>query len=129
MGMSQLVEKNLSPPRMTGAMHGTLNCSQVAGEGPVGSEAACCWMSAMKAVPWSMSIHPWEFCISIETGVDAGSTLVPEVMWASSASMRVVGGFIMFIGAAEVFCGIGICISMPGVSGVDVCMVCALVMS
>ena len=27
------------------------------------------------------------------TGVEAGSMLVPEVVWASSASMRVVGGF------------------------------------
>ena len=36
MGMSQLVEKNLSPPRMTGGRQGTLNCAQVAGEGPVG---------------------------------------------------------------------------------------------
>jgi len=37
---------------------GTLNCSQVAGEGPDGLEAACCWVSAMKALPWSMSIQP-----------------------------------------------------------------------
>jgi hypothetical protein len=29
------------------------------------------------------------------TGVDGGSALVPEVVWLSSASMRVVGGFIM----------------------------------
>src|SRR6266852_5725970 len=123
MGMSQLVEKNLSPPRMTGGVQGTLNCSQVAGEGPVGLEVACCWVSAMKALPWSMSI---QWLMSMETGVEGGSTLVPELVWLSSASMRVVAGFIMFmfmsmfIGVAGPFCGMGICmdcISIPGMSG------------
>src|SRR5258707_13035486 len=44
--------------------------------------------------------------------------------------MRSVGGFIMFmfIGVAGVFCGAGICmdcISMPGMSGMGVSLVCA----
>src|SRR6266481_6709085 len=70
--------------------------------------------------------------MSMETGVDAGSTLVPELVWLSSASMRVVGGFIIsmfiFIGAVGLFCGAGICmdcISMPGMSGMGVSLVCA----
>jgi hypothetical protein len=43
MGMIQLVEKSLSLPRCPVA---------------VGLDAACCWVSAMKALPWSMSVHP-----------------------------------------------------------------------
>ena len=135
MGMSQLVEKNLSPPRVTGDRQGTLNCSQVAGEGPVGFPAACCWVSVMKAVPWSMSIQPAWWDMIIDVGVDAGSMLVPELVWLSSVSMRVVGGFIMsmfmevmFIGAAGVFCAVGICMegmSIPGMSGMGGCLVCA----
>src|SRR5216684_2761089 len=108
MGMSQLVEKNLSPPRMTGGVQGTLNCAQVAGEGPVGLEAACCWVSVKKAVPWSMSIQPAWWDMIMDVGVEAGSMLVPELVWLSSVSMRVVGGFIMcmsmVIGVAGVFC-------------------------
>jgi hypothetical protein len=71
----------------------------------------------------------------IDVGVDAGSMLVPELVWLSSVSMRVVGGFIMFMfigillaGAAGVFCGLGICmdcISMPGMSDIGGCLVCA----
>ncbi len=59
----------------------------------------------------------------METGVDGGSMLVPEVMWASSASMRLVAGFIVFMsmlaGFAPVVGGMGICmgrVSMPGIS-------------
>src|SRR6266566_4787653 len=70
--------------------------------------------------------------MNMETGVEGGSMLVPEVMWASSASMRLVGGFIMFISVficgAEVFCCIGICmdcISIPGMLGMGGCLVCA----
>ena len=51
--------------------------------------------------------------------------LVPEVVWLSSASMRVVGGFIVFmsmlVGFAGVLGGIGICmgcVSIPGMSGI-----------
>jgi hypothetical protein len=70
--------------------------------------------------------------MSMETGVEGGSALVPEVVWASSASMRLAGGFIMSIelpivmfvsilfGGAPVVCGVGFCvagISMPGISG------------
>ena len=33
----------------------------------------------------------------MDVGVDAGSMLVPELVWLSSVSMRVVGGFIMFM--------------------------------
>jgi hypothetical protein len=42
--------------------------------------------------------------------VDAGSMLVPEFVWLSSVSMRVVAGFIMsiLIGFEGVFGGIGI---------------------
>jgi hypothetical protein len=129
MGISQLVEKSLSPPRVTGDVQGTLNCSQVAGEGPAGLEVACCWMSAMKAVPWSMSVQPAWWDMIIKVGVDAGSMLVPEFVWLSSASMRVVAGFIMsmfmLIGAAGAFCGFGICVegmSIPGISGMG-CLV------
>src|SRR5258705_10564994 len=70
--------------------------------------------------------------MSMETGVEGGSMLVPELVWLSSASMRLVGGFIMFmsmfIGAAGVFCCAGICmdcISMPGMSGMRDCLTCA----
>src|SRR5258708_38560509 len=69
------------------------------------------------------------------TGVDVGSMLVPELVWLSSVSMRVVGGFIMFmsigvllIGVAGAFCGMGICmdcISTPGMSGMEGCLICA----
>ena len=68
----------------------------------------------------------------METGVDAGSMLVPELVWLSSVSIRVVGGLIMFMpmlmGVAGVFCGVGICvedISIPGMSGMGGCWVCA----
>src|SRR6266851_6108463 len=70
--------------------------------------------------------------MSMETGVEGGSTLVPELVWLSSASMRVVAGFIMFmfmsIGVAGAFCGMGICmdcVSIPGMSGMGDCLVCA----
>src|SRR5438309_11794960 len=86
MGMSQLVEKNLSPPRVTGGRQGALNCSQVAGEGPAGVDAACCWISVMKVAPWSMSIQAPGWDMIIDVGVDAGSMLVPELVWASSVS-------------------------------------------
>ncbi len=68
--------------------------------------------------------------MSMETGVDGGSMLVPELVWRSSASMRVVGGVIMFIEVAGAFCGIDICgecMSIPGMSGGGGCLVCALV--
>jgi hypothetical protein len=96
-----LVEKSLSPPRV----------------GPVGLEAACCWVSAMKALPWSMSIHPLWLLMSMETGVDGGSALVPEVVWLSSDSMRVVGGFIM-LGCIML---LGMFMVMPGASGMFGC--------
>src|SRR5258707_10248159 len=74
--------------------------------------------------------------MSMETCVEGGSTLVPELVWLSSASMRVVAGFIMFmfmfmsmfIGVAGAFCGMGICMdckSIPGMSGMGDCLVCA----
>src|ERR1700746_1351446 len=132
MGMSQLVEKNLSPPRVTGGRQGALNCSHVAGEGPVWLEAACCCVSVMKAAPWSMSIQLPCWDMIMDVGVDAGSMLVPELVWASSVSMRVVGDFIIFmsvlIGVAGAACGMGICgegMSMPGMGGMGGCLVCA----
>jgi hypothetical protein len=74
-----------------------------------------------------MSIQPPWWDMIMEVGVDAGSMLVPELVWLSSVSMRLVGGFIMFmsfgvmlIEVAGVFCGMGICddgISVPGISG------------
>jgi hypothetical protein len=48
--------------------------------------------------------------MSMETGVDGGSALVPEVVWLSSDSMRVVGGFIM-LGCMFMV--------MPGASGIS----------
>ena len=50
--------KNLSPPR------------------PV---ELCCWVSAMKPLPCSMSIQPERCDMSLYIGVEAGSTLVPEL--------------------------------------------------
>lgn len=58
--------------------------------------------------------------------------LVPEVVWLSSISMRVVGGFIMSMGAgvAEEGCGMGIgicmdCMSNANTPGTVRCCVCA----
>ncbi len=72
-------------------------------------------VSATKALPWSMSIQPRFSRMSMATGVDAGSMLVPELVWLSSTSMRVVGGFVMFIGDVGAFGGAGAFI--PGMSG------------
>jgi hypothetical protein len=78
----------------------------------------------------SIQLPCWDMIMDV--GVDAGSMLVPELVWASSVSMRVVGGFIMFmsvlIGVAGAFCGMGICgegMFMPGMSGTGGCVVCA----
>ena len=109
MGMSQFVEKNLSPPRVTGGRQGALNCSHVEGEGPVGFRAACCWVSVMKALPWSMSIQLPCWDMIMEVGVDVGSMLVPELVWLSSVSMRVVEGLIMFIWVFIWFGGVLCC--------------------
>jgi hypothetical protein len=62
----------------------------------------------------------------METGVDAGSMVVPDVVWLSSDSMRLVGGVILpisigvagFIGVAGVLCGMGML-------GMGDCVVCA----
>src|ERR1700741_3413279 len=84
----------------------------------------------MKAAPWSMSIQLpcWDMIMDVR--VDAGSMLVPELVWASSVSMRVVGDFIIFmsglIGVAGGGCGMGICgegMSMQGRGG---CLFCAV---
>jgi hypothetical protein len=51
------------------------------------------------------------------TGAEGGSALVPEVVWASSASMRLVGCVIIFM-------DIDVCMelmSMPGMGGVEAC--------
>src|ERR1700745_1883809 len=86
----------------------------------------------MKAAPWSMSIQLPCWDMIMEVGVDAGSMLVPELVWASSVSIRVVGDFIIFIsmliGVAGLFCGAGICgegISISGMSGMGGCLVWA----
>lgn len=66
--------------------------------------------------------------MSIATGVDAGSMLVPELVWLSSDSMRVVGGFIMSIDVAGVPGGIGVCEEgwfIPGMSGMGDGLSCA----
>ena len=73
--------------------------------------------------------------MSMEAGVDGGSMLVPEVVWLSSASMRLVAGFIMFMplmfipGSICMFVE-GVCsfdaglslMSMPGMSGMEGCV-------
>jgi hypothetical protein len=56
--------------------------------------------------------------------------LVPEVVWLSSASMRLGGGFILSIlfDVAGVLCGMGLCgecVSIPGMSGMGGSLVCA----
>ena len=61
MGMNQLVEKNLSWPR-----------------GPL------CWVSTTKALAWNISIHLPRMVMSMGTGVEFGSTLVPDVVWLST---------------------------------------------
>ena len=85
-------------------------------------------MSEMKALPWSMSIHPRWLLMSMGTGVEGGSTLVPEFMRSSSTSMRLVAGFIMsmfmLIADVGVLC-CGACMSMPGMSCMGGCVVCA----
>jgi hypothetical protein len=68
MGMIQLVEKKASRPR---------------------SELACCWVSAAKALLWSMSCQPPRVVISMGTGVEGGSMLVPELPCCWTASARV----------------------------------------
>jgi hypothetical protein len=58
--------------------------------------------------------------MSIGAGVEAGSMLVPEVAWRSSASMRVFVEPIVsvFIGAAAAWSGVGAEPKfMPGMSG------------
>jgi hypothetical protein len=55
--------------------------------------------------------------MSMGAGVEAGSMLVPEVACWSSASMRVLGAFIVFVEWE--------CMFMPGMSGIDGCCVCA----
>jgi hypothetical protein len=73
-----------------------------------------------------MSIQPWYSLMSMETGVEGGSSLVPEVVWVSSAWMRVLDGFIML----PIGMFIGVCLSldscmelmsMPGMFGVEGC--------
>src|SRR5271155_941042 len=95
MGMIQLVEKSLSAPR-----------------GPL------CWVSARKAVPWSMRVQPRYWLMIMGTGVEAGSMLVPEEVWASSASIRVVGGLDMSM-LMSISLGLGF--SIPGMSGIGLC--------
>src|SRR5580704_7549123 len=95
MGMIQLVEKSLSAPR-----------------GPL------CWVSERKAVPWSMRVQPLYWLMIMATGVDAGSMLVPELVWASSASMRVAGGSYM---SMLMSIWVDLDFSMPGMSGIGLC--------
>src|ERR1700722_6824209 len=65
--------------------------------------------------------------MSIALGVEGGSMLVPELVWLSSASTRLVGGFIMSIpfGAAGAVWGMDSC--MEGMSDAEGCWVCASV--
>src|SRR5580700_10312954 len=69
MGMTQLVEKSLSPPR-----------------------GLDCWISARKAFPWSMSIQLPLIVMSMGDGVELGCALVPEVVCASISCVKDWGG-------------------------------------
>src|ERR1700733_15000509 len=69
MGMTQLVEKSLSPPR-----------------------GLDCWISARKAFPWSMSIQLPLIVMSMGDGVELGCALVPEVVCASISWAKDWGG-------------------------------------
>src|SRR5262245_6900718 len=65
MGINQLVEKTLSPPR------GPLCCSKL-----------------RNASPWNMNIHAPELNISMEFGTEPGCTLVPELECSRIVSMK-----------------------------------------
>src|ERR1700728_578992 len=53
--------------------------------------------------------------MSMETGVEGGSMLVPEVVWLSSASIRLTAGFIMSMGGgADIFIPGMFCMSNMG---------------
>src|SRR5579862_3099326 len=59
--------------------------------------------------------------MSMGAGVDGGSELVPEVVWASMVSMSVVGGLLMSMLIP------GMSIFVAGISGAGACFVCACV--
>jgi hypothetical protein len=68
----------------------------------------------------------------MDTGVDAGSMLVPELVCASSSAMSVVGAFDMSIAISAEVAGavLGMviwaeCGFIPGISGMEGCFVWA----
>ena len=75
MGMAQLVEKNLSPPR-----------------------GLLCCRSVTKAFPWNIHIHAPCMLISIGIGVELGWALVPDEAWSSISSRKLAARIDCFIG-------------------------------